>query len=81
ISRSSVKGDLAFVQNHHMFNIFAKEHDLLLNNDYSDTFKDLGINVPRVTELSADLIREKIYDGEVTLTVDDAEKMVRRILK
>jgi energy-coupling factor transport system ATP-binding protein len=46
-----------------------------------DTFKDLGINVPRVTELSAALISEKIYDGEVTLTVDDAEKMVRRILK
>ena len=46
-----------------------------------DTFKDLGINVPRVTELSAALIREKIYDGEVTLTVDEAEKMVRRILK
>ena len=44
------------------------------------TFKDLGINVPRVTELSADLIRDKIYDGEVTLTVDDAEEMVRRIL-
>ena len=46
-----------------------------------DTFKDLGINVPRVTELSASLISEKIYDGEVTLTVDEAEKMVRRILK
>ncbi|MBE5823845.1 MAG: ATP-binding cassette domain-containing protein [Butyrivibrio sp.] len=46
-----------------------------------DTFKGLGINVPRVTELSAQLISEKIYDGEVTLTVDDAEKMVRRILK
>ena len=46
-----------------------------------DTFKNLGINVPRVTELSASLIGEKIYDGEVTLTVDDAEKMVRRILK
>lgn len=46
-----------------------------------DTFKNLGINVPRVTELSASLISEKIYDGEVTLTVDDAEKMVRRILK
>lgn len=46
-----------------------------------DTFKDLGINVPRVTELSAQLISEKIYDGGVTLTVDDAEKMVRRILK
>ena len=45
-----------------------------------ETFKELGINVPRVTELSAGLIREKIYDGEVTLTVDDAEKMVRRIL-
>lgn len=45
------------------------------------TFKDLGINVPRVTELSASLIGEKIYDGEVTLTVDEAEKMVRRILK
>ena len=46
-----------------------------------DTFKDLGINVPRVTELSSQLIKEKIYDGEVTLTVDDAEKMVRRILE
>ena len=46
-----------------------------------DTFKNLGINVPRVTELSAALISEKIYDGDVALTVDEAEKMVRRILK
>ena len=46
-----------------------------------DTFKELGINVPRVTELSAGLIGNGLYDGDVTLTVDDAEKMVRRILK
>ncbi len=45
-----------------------------------DKFKELGINVPRVTELSAGLIADGIYDGDVTLTVDDAEKMVRRIL-
>ena len=43
-------------------------------------FKELGINVPRVTELSSMLIEKKAYDGEVTLTVDEAEKMVRRIL-
>ena len=43
-------------------------------------FKELGINVPRVTELSSRLIEKKLYDGEITLTVDDAEKMVRRIL-
>ncbi|MCR5670478.1 MAG: ATP-binding cassette domain-containing protein [Butyrivibrio sp.] len=46
-----------------------------------DRFKELGINVPRVTELSSKLISEKIYDGEVTLTVDEAENMIRRILK
>ena len=54
---------------------------ILPNDANAETFKDLGINVPRVTELSAALIREKIYDGEVTLTVDEAEEMVRRILK
>lgn len=45
-----------------------------------EKFKTLGINVPRVTELSSRLIEKKIYDGDVTLTVDEAEKMVRRIL-
>ena len=53
----------------------------LIEKDIPAAEKILGINVPRVTELSASLIREKLYDGEVTLTVDDAEKMVRRILE
>ncbi len=44
-------------------------------------FKELGINVPRVTELSSGLIGKGIYQGDVTLTVDDAEKMIRRILE
>lgn len=46
-----------------------------------DTFSKLGINVPRVTELTAGLIKDKLYDGEIALTVDDAERIVRRILK
>ena len=46
-----------------------------------DSFKELGINVPRVTELSSRLIQDNLYDGDVSLTVDEAETMVRRILK
>ena len=46
-----------------------------------DKFHELGINVPRVTELSARLISEGIYDGDIALTVDDAEKMIRRMRK
>ncbi|MDO4960448.1 MAG: ATP-binding cassette domain-containing protein [Eubacteriales bacterium] len=46
-----------------------------------DTFKDLGINIPRVAELSSRLIAAGIYSGEVTLTVDEAEKMVREVLR
>ena len=43
-------------------------------------FKELGINVPRVMELSSLLIRDGIYDGPVTLTVGEAEKMIREVL-
>lgn len=46
-----------------------------------DKFLELGINVPRVTELSSKLIRDNIYDGEIALTVDEAENIVRRILE
>ncbi len=46
-----------------------------------DKFHELGINVPRVTDLSSSLIKEGIYDGEIALTVDDAEKMIRRLRK
>ncbi len=45
-----------------------------------DKFKTIGINVPRVAELSSRLIEAGIYHGQVTLTVDDAEKMVKEII-
>ena len=45
-----------------------------------DTFKTLGINVPPVAELSAMLRADGSYSGGVTLTVAEAEKMVREVL-
>ena len=45
-----------------------------------DMFKKLGINVPPVAELSALLRADGLYAGGVTLTVDEAEKMVREVL-
>ncbi len=48
--------------------------------DHIDTFKALGINVPPVAELSALLRREGLYSGDVTLTLDEAERMVREVL-
>ena len=45
-----------------------------------DTFKRLGINVPPVAELSAMFRADGSYAGDVTLTVEEAEKMVREVL-
>lgn len=45
-----------------------------------EKFKTLGINVPRVAELSSRLIGAGVYQGKVTLTVDEAEKMVKEII-
>lgn len=45
-----------------------------------EKFKELGINIPRVAELSSKLIASGIYSGQVTLTVDEAEKMVKEII-
>ena len=44
-------------------------------------FKEIGINVPRVAELSSQLIKDGFYKGSVTLTVDEAEKMVQEVTK
>ena len=43
-------------------------------------FKQLGINVPRVVELSSMLIASGLYKGKVTLTVKEAEQMVKEVL-
>lgn len=39
-----------------------------------------GVNIPRVTTLSARLATEGLSSGEICLNVDEAEQMVRRIL-
>lgn len=43
-------------------------------------FKELGINVPPVAELSGRLREAGIYDGDITLNVEEAETMVRKVL-
>lgn len=42
-------------------------------------FKELGINVPPVAELASLLRADLSYDGDITLTVEEAEKMIRKV--
>lgn len=46
-----------------------------------DTFKEIGINVPPVAELAHLLRMDGLYQGEITMNVDEAEKMVREVMK
>lgn len=43
-------------------------------------FKRLGINVPPVAELAGKLMEAGIWQGEIPLSIDAAEKMVREVL-
>lgn len=43
--------------------------------------KQLGIHLPRVSELSVELKNAGLYDGEIALNVDEAQKMVEGVLK
>lgn len=48
-----------------------------------DTSKlqDIGVNCPRVASLANALAERKLYEGEVPVNIDDAEVMVRNIIK
>jgi energy-coupling factor transport system ATP-binding protein len=46
-----------------------------------DAFKQLGINVPPVAELAGRLRTDGLYDGAITLNVEEAESMVRKVLR
>lgn len=48
-----------------------------------DTYKlqDIGVNCPRVASLANALAERKLYEGEVPVNIDDAEVMVRNIIK
>lgn len=46
-----------------------------------EMLKQLGINLPRVSELSFELKKEGLYDGEIALNVEEAQKMVEGVLK
>lgn len=46
-----------------------------------ELLKQLGINLPRVSELSFELKKEGLYDGEIALNVEEAQKMVEGVLK
>lgn len=46
----------------------------------AEEFKRLGINIPRVSELAALLSADGRYNGEIALTVDEAQKMVEEVL-
>ncbi len=43
-------------------------------------FEELGINVPRVTKLGTILKAEGVYNGEIPVDVDQAEKMLEEVL-
>ena len=48
-----------------------------------DTSKlqDIGVNCPRVASLANALAERKLYEGEIPVNIDDAEVMVRNIIK
>ncbi|WP_313562149.1 energy-coupling factor ABC transporter ATP-binding protein [Ruminiclostridium cellobioparum] len=48
-----------------------------------DTSKlqDIGVNCPRVASLANALAERKLYEGEVPVNINDAEVMVRNIIK
>ncbi len=43
--------------------------------------QEIGVNCPRVASLANALIERKLYEGEVPVNVEDAEVMVRNIIK
>ncbi len=49
--------------------------------DQMPLFDSLGISVPRVVRLGNRLKEEHLYDGEIPREVDQAEDMVREVLK
>lgn len=47
----------------------------------SDKLLELGVNCPRAASLSNELTRRGLYSGEICINVEEAEEMVRGILK
>ncbi len=43
--------------------------------------QDIGVNCPRVASLANALAERKLYEGEVPVNINDAEVMVRNIIK
>lgn len=43
-------------------------------------FKELGINIPPVAELAGLLREEGLFDGDITMTVDEAASMVSEVI-
>lgn len=43
--------------------------------------KQIGVNCPRVSSLSNNLTERKIYNGPVPVNIDEAETMVRSVIK
>ncbi|MFR7478533.1 MAG: energy-coupling factor ABC transporter ATP-binding protein [Acutalibacteraceae bacterium] len=48
---------------------------------HTQTFEDIGINVPRVVTLCGQLRKKGLYNGQVPLNVEEGEKMVREVLR
>ena len=48
---------------------------------HTQTFEDIGINVPRVVTLCGQLQKKGLYNGQVPLNVEEGEKMVREVLR
>ncbi len=44
-------------------------------------FKELGINIPPVAELSGRLMEAKLYDRDITMTVEEAAGMLEEVLR
>ena len=43
-------------------------------------FKELGINIPPVAELSGRLREEKLFSGDIAMTVEEGKQMVEEVL-
>ncbi len=46
----------------------------------TEQLREIGVNCPRVATLATNLIEKKLYSGAVPVNVDEAEKMVKKVI-
>lgn len=53
-------------------------HEVLMD---TSKLQDIGVNCPRVASLANNLVDKKLYSGAIPVCLDEAEKMVRNIIR